>query len=120
AEKTFGISGLVPMLSTVAVRNDRTPVLLDRYLSRGSVPFEVRTHYWFPVTPKQTDMIGRLATGIMGKVVEVDPVGFFLRKGGKKMDLYELLDAERTLGMGHPDALHRDNILTAIDKIVFK
>jgi len=127
AEKIFGVvrptDGSTPAnLETVAVRSSTQPVLLDRYLARPSVPYHVRTHFWFPLTPKQRADLPGLARSLRYEQVLVDPEqGYKLLKqglGGRVMDVYDLLAAARSLGIHHEDTIPRNNIVTAIDRIV--
>lgn len=109
-------------LRTVARRESSQPVLLDRYLARPSVPYHVRTHYWFPLTPKQRKNLPKLAATIRYEQVFVDPDANYRPvakgQGGKAMDIYDLLAAGRALGMGHDYTHARNNIVTAVDEIV--
>jgi hypothetical protein len=111
-----------PNLRTVAERVSTQPVLLDRYLARPSVPYEVRTHYWFPMTPKQRAGLPELAKQIRYETVRVDPELDYrpLKQGpgGRVMDVYDLLQVGRSLGIRHDDTHARNNIVTAIDRIV--
>ena len=109
-------------LQTVALRHDDQPVLLDRYLSRPSVPYEVRTSYWFQPTPQQTSKFAAYAGALGRAVIRVDPEQGWLpvSSGGKIMDIFDLLRDERKLGSAHPDPFHRDRIITAIDGIIKK
>ena len=105
---------------TVARRHDEQPVLLDRYLGRSRVPFHVRTAYWFPLTPIQAEKVPAFADRIRTQTVPVDPKTFRLRRGGTRMDLYDLLIAERELGMEYQDALTRNELMKAVNEIVWR
>jgi hypothetical protein len=109
-------------LETLALRHDEQPVLLDRYLARESVPYEVRTSYWFQPTPQQTSKFASYAGALGRAVTRVDPERGWQRvsSGGKLMDIFDLLRDERKLGTAHPDPFHRDAIITAIDDIIKK
>ena len=106
---------------TRLVRHDSQPVLLDRYLARESIPFNVRTQYWFCMTPQQVRELPSFAARIQTqRSYPLDPQTFLRTPHGQRMDLYDLLMAERELGMGQLEQGPRHNVLSAIDFIVDK
>lgn len=129
AEQIFGLDpppegGSRANLRTVAIRSSTQPVLLDRYLARASVPYRVRTHYWFPITPRQRANLPELARPLQRAQVHVHPERKYLLAkpghGGRAMDVYDLLSAARSLGIGPEDTQAYKNIITAIDRIVYE
>ncbi|MCX4247632.1 OmpA family protein [Paraliomyxa miuraensis] len=124
ADARFGVESATDTLETVAIRSSRQPVLLDRYLARPSVPYDVRTHYWFPLTPQQRNNLGPLAQELLARRRRVMPEQGYApapsKDKGKRLGLRELLMAERGLGRGQQDTHARDNIVMAIDRIVYR
>lgn len=127
ADEAFGVASVAegespPDLRTVAVRSSKQPVLLDRYLARPSVPYEVRTHYWFPLTPQQRRQLPELTKQLRYETVFVDPDANYRMlgkgRGGTAMDAHALLQAGRSLGKGYSEGIARDNIITALDRII--
>jgi hypothetical protein len=103
---------------TTALRQDRNPVLLERYLDRAAVEYETRSSYWFPITPQQSAAL-ETQVRLLASRVRVDPSRAFARtgEGGRSMDMASLLLEEEKLEITAADNHARDNIVTAIDEV---
>ncbi len=102
---------------TQALRVDRSPVLLDRYLVSASVPFELRTRLWFPSTPIQRRAMRSMALQILRDAVPLDE-NFLPRAGGTDCTIPEILYRAKDLGTSVIDRNRRNNAANAIATLV--
>ena len=103
--------------NTRAVRVDRSPVLLDRYLVSASVPFDLRTRLWFSSTPIQRRAMHWMALQILRDEAPLDE-NFLPRQGGTGHTIPDLLYATKDLGTSAIDHSHRNNAANAIATLV--
>ena len=107
-----------------AGRMDSRPVLLERYLDRPWIPFELRTQLWFPRSPVQEAALPKTAASVHSKTVNVDENYRYRKSGnGTDMTLAELLTVAAGLGYGtsakdFAQGLLRKNVAQAIDQLV--
>lgn len=102
---------------SIAIRVDRSPVLLDRYMTYASVPWEVRTRLWFPTTPIQRSKMPEMAARIVSHRVGVD-AHMRPTKGGDEVTLGDLLYEARRLGTERPDTIRGNNIADSVNVLV--
>jgi len=102
---------------STAIRVDRSPVLLERYMTHASVPWGVRTRLWFPTTPIQRWKMPLTAARIVSHRVGVDE---HMRptKGGKDVTLGDLAYEARRLGTERLDMIRNNNIADAMNVLV--
>ncbi len=102
---------------STATRVDRSPVLLDRYMTHASVPWAVRTRVWFPSTPIQRRAMPSMAWRVLTHMVAVDE---HMRptKGGTEKTLHELLLEARPLGTETLENIRRNNIADSVNVLI--
>jgi hypothetical protein len=105
------------LAKTHARRVDRSPVLLDRYLAGGDVPYALRTRLWFPSTPIQRHAMRHMALQILRDAAPLDE-NFLPRPGGEEHTIPSLLYAAKDLGNSVIERNRTNNAANAIDALV--